>query len=111
MKTPKNDSKSSISSNNVASREELKMKILLTGNYDYIHRESGKLIKKKQFKKAYGLLEKFHKTRKDLELAEMIQINRRIINCVNKILKSHLIRPEPDWESEEVLTNIVSRGF
>lgn len=109
MKTPKNES-SSISSNNIASREELKMKMLLAGGYDFIHRETGKMIQKKQYKKAFGLLEKFYQTRKDLDLAEMIQINRRIINCVNKILKIHLIKPEPDWESEQVLINIVQRG-
>lgn len=86
------------------------MKMLLTGSYDYIHRETGKMIKKKFYKKAFGLLEKFYQQRKDLEMAEVIQLNRRIISCVNKILKTHLTKPELEWESEMVLINIVTRG-
>lgn len=31
---------------NTNNREELKMKMLLTGSYDYIHRETGKMIQK-----------------------------------------------------------------
>lgn len=84
--------------------------MLLTGSYDYIHRETGKMIQKKLCKKAFGLLEKFYNQRKDLEIAEVIQLNRRIITCINKILKGHLNKPELEWESEEVLVNIVNRG-
>jgi hypothetical protein len=84
--------------------------MLLTGSYDYIHRETGKMIHRRLYKKAFGLLDKFYLQRKDLEIAEVIQLNRRIISCVNKILKTHLTKPELEWESEEVLTNIVNRG-
>ena len=41
-------------------REEAKMKLLLTGAYDHIHRETGKMIQKKLYKKAVALLDKFY---------------------------------------------------
>ncbi|KAM3146972.1 hypothetical protein pb186bvf_000688 [Paramecium bursaria] len=91
-------------------KEEGKMKLLLSGAYDYIHRETGKMIQKKLFKRAFQLLEKFYHQRKDLELAEMIQLNRRIIYCINKIIKQILLKPDIEQEPHEVLINIFNRG-
>ena len=48
--------------------------------------------------------------RKDLEIAEVIQLHRRIISCINKILKRHLTKPEAEWETEEFLINLINRG-
>ena len=84
--------------------------MLLTGSYDFIHRETGKMIQKKLFKKAFILLEKFHQSRKDLQLAEIIQLNRRILTCVTKILKDYLVKPEEHWKSEDHLMGLVNRG-
>jgi hypothetical protein len=37
-------------------KEQLRIKKLLQGGYDQIHKESGKMIKKKQYQKAFTLL-------------------------------------------------------
>ncbi|CAD8135492.1 unnamed protein product [Paramecium octaurelia] len=91
-------------------KEESKLKSLLQGSYDYIHRETGKMIQKKLYKKAFQLLDKFASQRKDLELSEMVMLNRRIINCINKILKKGLLKPDIEQDRPEVMILITQRG-
>ncbi|CAD8046931.1 unnamed protein product [Paramecium sonneborni] len=91
-------------------KEESKLKSLLQGSYDYIHRETGKMIQKKLYKKAFQLLEKFYNQRKDLELGEMVLLNRRIINCINKILKQGLLKPDIEQDRPEIMLHIFQRG-
>ncbi|CAD8054193.1 unnamed protein product [Paramecium sonneborni] len=91
-------------------KEESKLKSLLQGSYDYIHRETGKMIQKKLYKKAFQLLEKFYNQRKDLELGEMVMLNRRIINCIIKILKQGLLKPDIEQDRPEIMLQIFQRG-
>ncbi|CAD8145976.1 unnamed protein product [Paramecium pentaurelia] len=91
-------------------KEESKLKSLLQGSYDYIHRETGKMIQKKLYKRAFQLLEKFYHQRKDLELGEMVMLNRRIINCINKILKQGLLKPDIEQDRPEIMLHIFHRG-
>ncbi|CAD8046852.1 unnamed protein product [Paramecium primaurelia] len=91
-------------------KEESKLKSLLQGSYDYIHRETGKMIQKKLYKRAFQLLEKFYNQRKDLELGEMVMLNRRIINCINKILKQGLLKPDIEQDRPEIMLHIFHRG-
>jgi hypothetical protein len=81
--------------------------MLLTGSYDFIHRETGKMIQKRLFKKAFILMERFQQSRKDLQIAELIQLNRRILSCITKILKGELSKAD---HKEELLTTLVSRA-
>ncbi|CAD8126977.1 unnamed protein product [Paramecium sonneborni] len=91
-------------------KEESKLKSLLQGSYDYIHRETGKMIQKKLYKRAYQLLDKFYSQRKDLELSEMVMLNRRIINCINKIIKKGLLKPDIEQDRPEMMIQIIHRG-
>ncbi|CAD8138486.1 unnamed protein product [Paramecium pentaurelia] len=91
-------------------KEESKLKSLLQGSYDFIHRETGKMIQKKLYKKAFQLLEKFYNQRKDLELGEMVMLNRRMINCINKILKQGLLKPDIEQDRPEIMLHKFHRG-
>ncbi|CAD8136455.1 unnamed protein product [Paramecium octaurelia] len=91
-------------------KEESKLKSLLQGSYDYIHRETGKMIQKKLYKRAFQLLEKFYNQRKDLELGEMVMLNRRMINCINKILKQGLLKPDIEQDRPEIMLQKFHRG-
>jgi hypothetical protein len=43
-------------------------------------------------------------------MAELIQLNRRLLDSINKMLKAILVKPEAEWLSEEILINLVLRA-
>ena len=71
---------------------------------NYLLEESKQLIKKKKYKKAYTLIEKYYynpTTREYFTLLNKMQLNRRIFYCLNKILRGYFSKNDL-WSINEI---------
>ncbi|KAL4504043.1 hypothetical protein ABPG72_022673 [Tetrahymena utriculariae] len=92
------------------SKDELKSNVISNWPYLKLHKQTNQWLVERQNRKTWEVLNNYYEKRKqDMSVTDRILFNRRVLTCVNRLLKELIL--ESEQENEEKLNNYLDRGI
>lgn len=86
------DENKSDSESEVPNNAEHKNNVLINSEFEDFQREIKKIMKKQDYKYAFGLLEAFNDRKQSkLSISDKIRMNRWMLYCLQKLIKNNLL--------------------